>query len=587
MEKETYNLNANKKISISNFIETTLAKIAPKKNIDTSIKQQWSHLDVGTAVFVICIIVFSICFSYLIPTSYNSENVYNIQFIALIVSVCFTFIFPLSWVSSIIEYPSKNTKYYILTCLFVGIIFEFVSLLMTMLTNKTAQERARDYNAELSPSDIDAKKMVVVSPKILLNNQYIYILFTTTIVLMIGCISTYFYDEVTIEKDMISTGVNIKPVSTMGSNIHWWLTFFYEKANDIDNWWHSTMNMFQIPSVFKMLILLVIGFFIIFFIFVDLRLLSIPAPEKKIDKSDYILDKNGNPSTSLPNTKSPLMQNGVLLLYGDDNSPTPAPVYKPVVYIRYLPNIFTPDTYSNINLFGLLSFFLSFLFCILIIPILYGIHSLLQYLFNSQILSFLFSPMPVSIILIVTFLLSFLLLFFFFPTKYNVLIIYFLITFVFSLLSAPIVLMFIELFALSFGSSLTANNIGWFLFFGLIIAIWTITFSLSPDIFRDTNLISNKARDKYNNVVDLNNDEKNNNSNVLQLFTVLLIAMTVGWFFGLSFHFDVFTFLFILVFTPIKYVLKIFGPIAILGLTITQIILASESSNLIGKTTAG
>ena len=182
-------------------------------------------------------------------------------------------------------------------------------------------------------------------------------------------------------------------------------------------------------------------------------------------------------------------------------------------------------------------------------------------------------------------------------------IIYFLITFVFSLLSAPVVLMFIELFALSFfGASLTATNIGWFLFFGLIITIWTITFILSPDIFRDTNIISNQARDKYNNTVDTRkknpvdasnneipqmNEEKNNNSNVLQLVTVLLIAITVGWFFGLSFHFDVLTFLFILVFTPIKYVLKVFGPIAILALTITQIILASESSNLIGKTTAG
>jgi hypothetical protein len=130
MEKETYKLNTNKKIPIPNFIETALAKIAPKINIDTSIKQQWSHLDVGTAVFVTCIIVFSICFSYLIPRSYNSEYVYNIQFIALIIALCFTFIFPLSWVSSIVNYPTRNTQYYILVCIFVGIIFQFTALLM-------------------------------------------------------------------------------------------------------------------------------------------------------------------------------------------------------------------------------------------------------------------------------------------------------------------------------------------------------------------------------------------------------------------------------------------------------------------------
>lgn len=572
MEKGTFNTKTQ--IRFPSFIENTMAKITPKTNIDTSTKQQWSHLDMGTAVFVTCIILFSICFSYLIPSSYKDPDVFNIQFIALIISLCVTFIFPLSWFSSVIEYPPKNTKYYILICVFVGIILEFVALLMTMLTNNVAQERAKDYNANLSPADIEAKKKVVVSPYIIANNQYIYILFTTTIVLMIGCITTYFYDEVTLEKDMISSGINIKPVSTMGSNIYWWLTFFYEKANDFDTWWHSVIGMLYLSSPLKIFILFAIGFLMIFFIFVDLRLLSTPAKEKKADNLDYILDDNGNPTTSFPNTTSPLMQNGVLILYGEDHNPTPAPVYKPIVYVRYLPNTFTPDAYSNINLFGLLAFFLSFLICILIIPTLYGIHSLLQYFMGLQTLSVLFSPIPISLILIVTFLLSFLLLYFFFPTGSNMIIIYFLITFVFSILSAPIVLIVIELFTLSFlGSSLTLTNIGWYLFFGLIILTWIFTFSYSSVIFNYTNIV--------------NNDAKSNNANVLQIFTVLLIAMTVGWFFGLSFHFDVFTFLFVLVFTPVKYVLKVFGPITILALTITQIILASNSSNQIGKTTAG
>jgi hypothetical protein len=455
-----------------------------------------------------------------------------------------------------------------------------------MLTNNAAQERAKEYNAKLSPADIEDKKMVVVSPLILVNNQYIYILFTTTIVLMIGSISTYFYDEVTIEKEMIASGVNIKPVSTMGSNIHWWLTFLYEKANDFDSWWHSVMDMISIPAILKILFLFSIGFLITFFIFVDLRLLSTPIPEKKGNDSDYILDSNGKRTTSLPNTKSPLMQNGVFILYGQDNNPTPAPVYKPTVHIRYLPNTYTPETYSSINLFGLLAFFLSFLICILIIPTLYGIHSLLQYLFNMQVLSSIFSPIPISLILIVTFLLSFLLLYFYFPAGSNMIILYLLITFVFSILSAPVVLMLIEIFTLVFfQSSLSVTNIGWFLFVGLIIATWAITFGHNSEIFNYTNLVSNNDVDSNNKMV--NTDITDNNANILQLFTVLLIAMTVGWFFGLSFHFDVFTFLFVLVFTPIKYVLKVFGPIAILALTITQIILASNSSNQIGKTTAG
>jgi hypothetical protein len=597
MENEEKNTNIQ--LRFPSFIEKTLEKIAPKTNIDTSAKQQWSHLDIGTAVFVTCIIIFSICFSYLIPSSYSSDpsgystDVLNIQFIALIVSLCITFIFPLSWFSSVIEYPPKNTKYYILICVFVGIILEFVSLLMTILTNNVAQGRAKDYNAELSPADIEAKRMVVVSPSILANNQYIYVLFTTTIVLMIGCISTYFYDEVTIEKEMIASGVNVKPISTMGSNVYWWLTFFYEKANDFDTWWHSVIVMIQIPSILKMFILFAIGFLIIFFIFVDLRVLSTPPSEKNINKSDYILDKNGNPSTSLPKTTSPLIQNGVYILYGEDHKPNPTPVDKLTVYIRYLPNTFTPDAYSSINLFGLLSFFLSLLICILIIPTLYGIHSLLQSFTGLNTLSFLFSPMPVSLILIVTFLLSFLLLFFYFPAGSNMTIIYILITFVFAILSAPMALIILELFTLLFfQTSLTVTNIGWYLFFGLIIVTWIITFSLNSKIFNYNNMVSKYIIDNSSNVVYNNNNriDKNiadNNANVLQLFTVLLIAMTVGWFFALSFHFDVFTFLFVLVFTPIKYVLKIFGPIAILVLSIIQVILASNSSNHIGKTTAG
>ena len=561
----------NKQTRFPSFIENTLNRITPKLNVDTSTKEQWSHLDIGTATFVTCIIAFSICFSYLIPASYNSPEVYNVQFIALIISLCFTFIFPLSWVSSMIEYPNKNTKYYILICLFVGIILEFVSLLITMLTNNTAQNRAKDYNANLSAEEIESKKMVVVTPSIIVNNQYIYKLFTTTVVLMIGCIATFFYDEVTIEKEMMASGINVKPVSRMGTNIHWWLTFIYEKANEFDNWWHEVMDMIPIAAALKMFILFAIGFLIIFFVFVDLRISSSPPSEKKMEKSDYKLDKNGNPLTSLPNTKSPLMQNGVFILYGKDHVPNPTPIYKPILNVRYLPNTFTPNTYSNINLFGLLTFFLSFLICILIIPTLYIIHSILQYFLNLNTLSILFTPLPVSIILIVTFLLSFLLLYFYCPTKSNMVIIYILITFVFAILSGPFVLLLIELFTLTFfESSLSLTNIGWYLFFGLIIAIWIVTFSLNTEIFNISNMVN-----------------ADTNANILQLFTVLLIAMTVGWLFGLSFHFDVFTFLFVLVFTPIKYILKVFGPITILALTVTQVILASDASNKIGKTTAG
>lgn len=539
------------------IMEETMEKIAPKTNIDTSTEQQWSHLDIGTASFVTCIILFSICFSYLIPISSK------VKFIALIISLCITFIFPLTWVSSAINYPDKNTKYYILVCIFVGVIFEFTALLMTFLTTNTAQERAREHNEKLNQAQIEAGKVVEVSPFILENNRLIYILFTTSVVLMIGSIGTYFYDEVTIEKEQELGGIPIKPASVMGTNVHWWLTFFYEKANDFDNWWHETIAMIPIPAVLKMFILFVIGFLIAFFIFVDVRIYESPTSDVKINGNDYI--KNDSKyGTSLPNTRSPLKQDGVFLLY--DKMQKPAPIRSKTVFVRYLPNTFT--AYDDINLFALLAFFFALLLCILFIPTLYLLHLIT----TLSILNPFENAIKFSIISIVSFLLTFLLLYFYFPAGSNMTILYLLITFVFAFLGAPIAYMLLEMFMITaFQTSISQTGWGWYILLGSLFLIWGVTFSKYAEIFNYKNMINNVET----------------NSSVLQFFTALLIAMTVGWFFGLSFHFDALTFLFVLALTPIKYTLKVFGPIAVLALTIVQLIIATDSSNRQGKTTDG
>lgn len=542
-----------------NFITNIAEKMAPKSNIDTSTKEQWNHLDVGTASFVTCIIAFCICFSYLVPRSSK------IRFIALVICLCITAIFPLSWMSSVINYPSRNTKYYILTCLFVGIILEFTALLMSVLSNNHMQNVINNQNSKIDNATGDEKKIVKMPQIIDDTNQTIFILFTTTITLMIGCIATYFYDEVTTEKEMMSSGLNIKPASTMGTNIHWWLTFFYDKANDLDKWWHSYMDLFAIPSVVKMFILFVIGFLLIFFIFVDVRIYDSPGTSVKVDGNDYV------DGTSLPNTKSPVMQNGVFLDY--DKKLKPRRVKSRAVYVRYLPNSFTPESYSNLDLKGLLSFFLTILICILLIPTLYVLHLLMSYL-NSSITFFnpVSSPMKLSLILIVAFLLSFLLFFFYFPSGENMTFIYILITFTFAVLVAPVMMMILEMFfTMAFQTSLSQTSWGWYILIGLLFLIWGVSYSQSGFLFNTYNMINNL----------------DTNASVLQLFLALLIALTVGWFFGLSFHFDTTTFLFVLVFTPMKYVFKVLGPIAILGLTIAQVILASKTANSFGTTTDG
>jgi len=529
------------------IIEDSINKITPKENIDTSIQEQWNHLDIGTSTFIACIIVYCICFNYLIPKSSK------VTYTALIISACITSIFPLSWITSMIQYPNKNTKFYVVFCLFIGIVFQLVALIMTCFTNDREKNRINKLNEDLSPGDLATNPKYTVSPNIVNNTQNIYILFTTTIVLMIASISTFFYDEVTTEKEMLAKGLNLTPASVMGSNMYWWLTFFYEKAYHLDEWWHSFVEFIPVPTIMKMFVLFGVGFVIAFFIFTDVNILKIPSADPTIDPEDYVNE------TSLPNTKSPLKQNGIFLLYGKK----PAPTIKPLVHVRYIQNSLTPESYSNINLFVLLIFFTSLMIS-MIVSFLLSI--------TSKFVSF-FNTINSMIISILSFGISFVFLYFYFPEGSNMVLLYLLLTFVFALLASPVVLMFIEIFSLLlFGTSISQlNGWGWVMITVLFILTWVLTFNQNSKIFNSSNYINN---------IDTN-------SSVLQLFIVILIALTVGWFTGLSFHFNVFSFLFVIAFTPLKYVIKIFAPITILLLSIIQVYLASESAKINVKLTDG
>jgi hypothetical protein len=144
---------------------------------------------------------------------------------------------------------------------------------------------------------------------------------------------------------------------------------------------------------------------------------------------------------------------------------------------------------------------------------------------------------------------------------------------VFAILATPFAIMIIEIFLLLLFQTSISKIQGWvwLLFIVLFILTWMLTFNLNSVIFNSSNYIDN---------IDTN-------SNVLQIFTVILIALTVGWFVGISFHFDVFSFLFILAFTPLKYVVKVFAPITILLLSIIQVYLASNSARINSNLTDG
>jgi hypothetical protein len=548
-------------------IKNIINKIAPTENLDTSPKKQWEHLDLGTAIFVICIILFSILFGYIIPASSK------IRYIAIIIALVVTFIFPLSWITSMIQYPNNNTKFYVLTCLFLGIVFEFVTLLLSVLTDQVIEKRAKEYNDKRTTEEIEKGIRYGESELIRKNNKLLYELFTATIVLMIGSVSVFFYDAVNNEKTLIEIGAPIKPASTMGTNIHWWLSFFYDKANKIDAWWHSTIGMFELPAIYKMFALFTIGFLTVFFIFVKI---TFPNRDTKTTSTDLAENPNDYKNeTSLPNTKSPLKQNGVYLIPGQKAAPS----NDPIVHVRYLPDNLYPENYDKIDVFGLFVFCISFLFFLAVSGIMTAINMYVKPL-NGWINFF---------VGIISFIVPFITLFLVYSDDskqkdlrinkgmFMLFAILFLFTVTISILAGPVVYMVIDMFLSWSNTSISSitRGFGWLVMLLLMVTVGLIFYYEGKPA---SNMLSEKAR----TIGDLAG-----NSNTFQLFAAILISLTVGWFLGLSFHYNMISLLFVLAFTPMKYALKWFGPIAILVLSIYQIIIASNSANRTGKVTDG
>jgi len=159
-------------------------------------------------------------------------------------------------------------------------------------------------------------------------------------------------------------------------------------------------------------------------------------------------------------------------------------------------------------------------------------------------------------------------LYIYLPNNYwnKIILFVFLISIVLGILGAPVIYMCIDVILLFFQKSQIKyfGNYSWF----LLILYFIITCFIPYMVIKDNyNLVSNTLNQK--------------------IFAASLIALTVGWFFGLSFHFDVISFLFVIVTVPIKFIVKTFGPVTVLALGITEVVLSSGSLNMQGKVTDG
>ena len=74
----------------------------------------------------------------------------------------------------------------------------------------------------------------------------------------------------------------------------------------------------------------------------------------------------------------------------------------------------------------------------------------------------------------------------------------------------------------------------------------------------------------------------NGNNSQIKIFVVTIMSIMVGWFFALHLKFNMFSFVYESVMQPARFTLFSFAPLTVLALAITQIILASISSKLVG-----
>ena len=75
----------------------------------------------------------------------------------------------------------------------------------------------------------------------------------------------------------------------------------------------------------------------------------------------------------------------------------------------------------------------------------------------------------------------------------------------------------------------------------------------------------------------------NGNSSQIKIFVITILSIMVGWFFALHLKFNMFSFIYESIIQPARFVLFFLAPLTVLGLSITQIVIASLSAKLVGS----
>ena len=530
------------------------------------------HLDISTGSFLTGLALTVICIVYL----FKPESEYLCWIFGLILLV----VLPLTWLGNFIISMDSKYKWYITFCLFFGIILNFTAILMVIIYTTKLNDRIKEYNATQIVQPGKAPLKYHINPDILSNYAKIKILFTTNLVLCITIIMNFF---VYIGEQYVDP-TKIKPI--MANNMYWW----YKKIQNTFIWFDQLITSFisfiPIHGFLKMFFLFCGGFLFFFFSFFVRLKTTWQDPEINTEERQNLINEFGY---------------GLKGIFPVNNFD-----------IVDFPNILV-ETAGPVDFAALSSFFLSVIITLIIWftyllfkNVLFKNVSSLDNLKNlkDKLKDKLKTTIPLDklpslpnglgmfFLLIITFTINF--LFLYLPNAYDTSsdnanskrYILFCLCFIFSLVGTPVVFMVFELLGRIIGVSLAGDLKAYFFpnsttnkceGRSIIDCSYRVVYSIILLIATFLGLLFGIYLNGKGSWMD-----NNGNNSRIKIFVITILSILVGWFFALHLKFNMFSFLYEAILQPARAILFILAPITVLGLSITQVVIASKSANLTG-----
>lgn len=539
------------------------------------------HLDIFTGSFFTTIALTITCIIFLFKQS--------TEYLSWIFGLILIVITPLTWIRSLYISGDSPYKMYVLISLFCGIILNFAAILMVIIYSTILNKRLQDYKINLVVQPGKSAGNLRINPNILDNYKKIKILFTTNLVLCIAIILNFFvYEKERFNAQPKKT--NIETQTAMSKNIYWWHNIVKIFIKYLDNWIIRGLSIIPIHGFFKMFLLFCGGFLFFFFsFFVKL---------KTTYKDDNITD--------------PYVQNLIKEFGYGLNGIYPANNFDIVDFPKIL-----VETAGPVNFAALGSFFLTFAIFIIVsffwnlIKLYPGVSGTIQKM-NTDMKIPNVSSSAFEYIIIILDKIKWLIAFFimFVPLYFIALgekkdessaniisqnFILFVLCFVLALLGTPFIFVVFELFGRIFNVSLAKDLFTYFVSnscegdYNLNIfdrnfkfdckkrSIFTIILLLVSFFGVTFGIYGHGVNKNTGHWLSNNGDNKN-----VKLFVIIIMSLMVGWFFALHLKFNMFYFLYDCVMQPSRTVLFSLAPLTVVGLAITQIIIADLTSKQVG-----